>query len=275
MANETPLLSPGNHSSTHLSTTLQRQFAAFLIAVQFLTRVPVPADLSGRGPHSTLLRASVIYFPLVGALVGLATATVILCASDLWSLGVAVLIGLACEALLTGALHEDAVADFCDAFGGGWTREDILRILKDSRVGSFGVVGLTLAIFLRAGALASIEPSWLLPVIVASATLGRWVILFVMTILPPVPDRASLARDVGQQIRVSELALGSLFAVPGIVVWAFAFPLASVVGVFVLLAIAVGFVRYVRRRIGGVTGDCLGFICYVSQVLVLLTATAR
>ena len=98
-------------------------------------------------------------------------------AGRFWPIGLAVVIGLAFEALLTGAFHEDAVADFCDAFGGGWTRDDILRILKDSRVGSFGALGLILAVALRGGAIATLETDRLIAAVTASAALGRWAIL--------------------------------------------------------------------------------------------------
>ncbi len=203
------------------------------------------------------------------------TATVIVGGSRLWPVWVAVVLELAVEALLTGSFHEDAVADFCDAFGGGWTRDDVLRILKDSRVGSFGALGLALAVTARAGGLAALDPSVLVPAVVASACLGRWVILLVRAMLPPVPDRPSLAGDVGERLSAREVALGGLFAVPGVVVWAVADPYRVVVTVAILLFFAQMFVAYVRRRIGGVTGDCLGCTCYIGQLIVLLVASAR
>ncbi len=117
---------------------------------------------------------AVAWFPFVGALIGLATALVVSGADLLWPPAIAVLVALACEAVLTGAFHEDAVADCCDAFGGGWTRDDVLRILKDSRVGSYGVLGLGLAVALRATGIAALPGETLFPVVIASATLGRW-----------------------------------------------------------------------------------------------------
>src|SRR5262245_41540059 len=125
---------------------LKAQVRAFLAAVQFLTRIPVPSFAAGREEAAADLRQGEVYIPLVGGLVGLSTSGVILAATYLWPMGLAVVLGLAWEAWLTGALHEDAVADFCDAFGGGWTREEVLHILKDSRIGSFGTVGLGLAL---------------------------------------------------------------------------------------------------------------------------------
>lgn len=255
---------------------LRYEPAAFLTAVRFLTRVPVPewffpADVE----PAVLLRASAVYFPLVGALIGAATAAVIAGAEQLWSVWLAVLLGLVFEALLTGAFHEDAVADFCDAFGGGRSREDVLRILKDSRVGSFGALGLTLAVLLRAGGIAALEPGQFVSAIVASATLGRWVILLVMALLLPVPGRASLARDVGERLSVGEVVVGSLLTLPGIVGWALVQPGRCAVAVAILLIFVVAFAAYLRRRLGGVTGDCLGCAAYAGQVLVLLVAAAQ
>jgi adenosylcobinamide-GDP ribazoletransferase len=244
----------------------------FLAAVRFLTRLPVPGGL---GTSPALLPKAVIFFPLVGALIGLFTGAVIWAASSLWPTPLAVLIGLAAEAVLTGAFHEDAVADFCDAFGGGWSREDILRILKDSRVGSFGALGLTLAVLFRTAGLAAVHAEHLLAVAVASAALGRWGMLPVMALLPPVPGRASLARDVAERLSIGDVLLGGLLALPGVVAWAVTNPL-GIAGALVALLVFIGiFVAYVRRRLGGVTGDCLGCACYAGQIIVVLAATAR
>ena len=106
---------------------------SFSVAVRFLTRLPLP---EGRPVEGHELPAAAAFFPLVGLGIGAVTAGVVLAADALWSLWIAVGLSLVVEAWLTGALHEDAVADFFDAFAGGWTREDVLRILKDSRLGS-------------------------------------------------------------------------------------------------------------------------------------------
>jgi adenosylcobinamide-GDP ribazoletransferase len=198
----------------------------------------------------------------------------ILMAGRLWPIGLAVVIGLAFEAFLTGAFHEDAVADFCDAFGGGWTRDDILRILKDSRVGSFGALGLGLAVALRGAGIASLATDRLLAAVVASATLGRWAILPAMWALPPVADRESLSRDIGRQIGAKSMALGTALAIPGYAGFALSDPVRAAIAVAVVLAVAACLVRYVRRKLGGINGDSLGFLCYASQVVVLLTAAA-
>jgi len=147
--------------------------------------------------------------------------------------------------------------------------------MKDSRIGSFGALGLLLAVGLRVTSLASLEPAHLILTTMASAALGRWAILLLMATVPPVPKRDSLAKDVGEQIGGREVAIGSLLALPGIVGYAMHDPQRLVIGLFAVIVITFVWGRYVRWRIGGVTGDCLGAICYAAQVTVLLAACAK
>jgi adenosylcobinamide-GDP ribazoletransferase len=250
-------------------------YRSLLVAVQFLTRLPTPKVAMGdEAQRCKILGRSVAYFPLVGALIGAMTGATIRLGGQFWPIGLAIVIGLAFEALLTGAFHEDAVADFCDAFGGGWTRDDILRILKDSRVGSFGALGLILALALRGGAIAAIETDRLIAAVTASAALGRWAILPAMWALPPAADRKSLSRDISRQIGSKRLVLGTLMAVPGCSWLAFISPGRLAVGCAASVVLIAWLVRYVRRRLGGMNGDCLGFLCYASQVVVLLITAA-
>jgi adenosylcobinamide-GDP ribazoletransferase len=251
-----------------------RQFHAVITAAQFLTRLPLPCGMNRVEPDPTLLRAAVVYFPLIGGLIGAFTSSVIAASLLFWHPVVAVAIGLIAEALLTGAFHEDAVADCCDAFGGGWAREDVLRIMKDSRVGSFGALGLMLAVLLRGGCMLSIPAGELVATVAASAAVGRWAILLLMATAPPVPNREGLAKDVGEQIRWRELMVGSLFAGLGLAVYAWTAWLRTGIGLAAVAAFTFTWAGYVHRRIGGVTGDCLGFACYLGQCVFLLAATA-
>ncbi len=259
-----------------LGNRVRRQYRAFFVAVQFLTRLPTPhLDLDDEAERTAMLRRATAYFPAVGALIGAGTACLILLAGRVWPFGLAVVLGLACEAVATGAFHEDAVADFCDAFGGGWTRDDILRILKDSRVGAFGALGLGLAVALRGGAMAALPGDRFAAAVVASATLGRWAILPAMWMLPPVAERASISRDVGQSIGPGRLALGTTLAGMGCLPMALASPARLGVMLLAITALTIVVVRHVRRRLGGITGDCLGFLCYSAQVVALLVADGR
>lgn len=244
---------------------------ALLVAVQFLTRLPVPG---GRDPadSATLSRATV-FFPLVGGGVGLVTATVLWAAAHLLPLPVAVVVALAAEALLTGALHEDAVADFCDAFGGGRDRAGILRILADSRIGSYGTLGLTLAVLLRGTAMAMLPSHLLFPAIVAGATLGRWTMVVLMALLPPPADHRSLARDLGRRLKTRHLMTATALAAPGAAALAVLAPWRAAAALVALLGFVAVARRYLDRRLGGATGDCLGAAGYGGQLIVLLAAT--
>jgi adenosylcobinamide-GDP ribazoletransferase len=251
---------------------LARHWHAFVTAVQFLTRVPLPGGMNRPDPDLTLLRAAVVYFPLVGGLVGAFAGGVVWAALLLWPPVVAVALGLIAEAVLTGGFHEDAVADCCDAFGGGWTRDDVLRIMKDSRVGSFGALGLTLAVLLRGGCLSALPASELVWAVAASGAVGRWAVLVLMRAVPPVPHREGLSKDVGERIGRRELVIGSLYTLIASVAFAVLKPVPAVLGVVAVVVVTLAWGWYVRRRIGGVTGDVLGTACYLGQCVILLAA---
>jgi adenosylcobinamide-GDP ribazoletransferase len=250
-----------------------------LLAVQFLTRVPVPPldRLTSAAVRQGLVR-SVGWFPLVGALVGLVTALVLLGSARLWPLPVAVLLALIIEARLTGAFHEDAVADTCDGLGGGSTPEDVRRILKDSRIGSYGALGLGLAVGLRVALLLALpwqeRPLLAVAATVASACFGRLLVVALMAALAPAPAGESLAKDIGSGIGSGTLGLGVATAVPGLAPWAFGQPVAMAAAMGAAGLFLWWFTRYLLRRIGGSTGDCLGFAAYCGQLLLLLAATA-
>lgn len=246
-----------------------------LVAIQFLTRLPVWRVLPADAQRPDALGQAMILFPLAGTLIGLATAALFWLGLQIWPVWIAVLIALAGEALLTGALHEDAVADFCDAFGGGRNRDGILRILKDSRIGSFGMVGLGLALALRAAAMGYLPVDLRWSAIVAAATLGRWLVVPITIWLPPLSGRPGLARSLAQPGGLATILAGTAMASVGTIALALCAPTHLVGAGLLLLLFTFWLVRHVRRRLGGVTGDVLGFACYAGQLLVLLAACAR
>lgn len=246
-----------------------------LLAVQFLTRIPVPllVSLSREQVDDGLARA-MAWLPPVGTLIGLTSAAVFVLASMVWPPIIAALLALGVEVLLTGFFHEDAVADFFDAFGGTARGENALRIMRDSRIGSYGTVGLTLAIGLRVAALVTLSPNLVVAAIIAAATIGRLWAVLLSAILPPPPSDGDTASRMGRSIPRSRALGGVLLAVPGCV------PLALIRPDVLLLSAAIGLiflmwiVRFLRDRIGGSTGDCLGFATYAGQLSVLLVAAA-
>ncbi|WP_153558167.1 adenosylcobinamide-GDP ribazoletransferase [Roseimaritima sediminicola] len=255
----------------------------FVAAVQFLTRLPVPMPgvTVDEDPQKILrrLQHAVVYFPLVGGLIGLATAAMLLAAVGAgfppW---IAALLALGGEAWLTGAFHEDALADSCDALGGGWTREQVLEIMRDSRLGTYGVVGLTIGIGLRAAALATIltqPPAWVLAAVVCSAASGRLAILALMVTTAPTVGREAKTGDVaGRQPIGRGVAAAAFSAALWLPFWFFEPAIMTgsllVTGVFLW-----EFRRRILRRVGGTTGDLLGCVAFVVQGIVLLGATLR
>ena len=187
-----------------------------LLAVQFLTRVPVPfvSRLSEEVVRVGLSRA-VAWFPLVGALIGAVTAGTVLLAEQVWPRVVAVIIALIVEARLTGAFHEDAVADFCDGVGGGRDPAHTRQIMKDSRIGTYGALGLTLAVALRAVLTGLLDPAVLVFAIIAAAAFARLLAVIVMAIVPAIalPSGSSAARGASSP---DASAAGTLLGASGL-----------------------------------------------------------
>jgi len=246
-----------------------------LLAVQFLTRIPVPgvARLPSDAVRIALGRA-VGWFPLVGALVGVATAGTLWLADQFWPRLVAVLLAFIVEARLTGAFHEDAVADFCDGMGGGRDASHIRQIMKDSRIGTYGALGLGLALALRLTLTYSLPLATTGFAIVAAATFGRFLAAATMFVVPPAPTAEGLGKDVSTAVRSRDLALAVLTALPGVLPFAAQNPMALLAALVGGVIFILWFRALLMRKIGGSTGDCLGFAAYAGQLLVLLAATA-
>lgn len=167
---------------------MSRQIQSLLNAVQFMTLVPTPR--TAQFDDDWLLSASK-YFPLVGAGIGLVCGGVLLAGSLIWSGVVPAMMAVAAGAALTGALHEDGIADTADGLFGGSTREQRLALIKDSRLGLYGAVALVLSFAIRVAALASLPP-WLgVATLVAGYSLGRTGIVAAMSALPYAGDAAT------------------------------------------------------------------------------------
>lgn len=246
-----------------------------LLAIQFLTRLPVPglSRLSADDVATGLVRA-VGWFPLAGGLVGVISSAVLVLTDGLWPRAIAVIITLIVEARLTGAFHEDAVADFCDGFGGGQTPERIHEIMKDSRVGAYGTVGLILAIGLRGALLWALPAGIVVPALVASAAFGRWLAVVPKAVLSSPPGVRGLASDIVAGTGMRQLAGASIVVLPFLLPIIWLRLQAALLAAVAAAAFIVWFCRFLMRHLGGVTGDCLGFSVYSGQLIVLLCITS-
>lgn len=245
------------------------QLRALLSAVQFLTRIPVPAT-AAYDPGD--LARSTTYFPVVGLVVGALGGAVFLLAAAAWPPLVAAALAVTVTILLTGAFHEDALADACDGFGGGWERERILAIMKDSRVGSYGAVAVAVAVVLKVGTLAAIAPGDAARALVAAHVVARWSSLPLIRWLPYVREAAGTGKPFAASVTPGRLAVGTSITI-AILVVALGGRALPVLVVAALVTAAAG--RYFRARIGGITGDCLGAANQVVEVATYLVLSAR
>lgn len=243
-----------------------------LCALSFLTRLPIPA---GSPAHGRPLSGAAWAFPLAGLVVGLiAGAGLALAAALALPPLVAALIGLSIAAALTGALHEDGFADTLDGLWGAADRERRLAIMRDSRVGGFGALGLVLLTGVKAAALAAVieqagaEAGWL--ALIAAAVAGRGLLPGVMRLTPPARETglAALAGRPGADRAVIAAGIGIL-ALPLLLG-----PGVGPVAAALALIAAVKMALIARWKIGGHTGDILGAVEQSVEMAVLLTAAA-
>ena len=240
----------------------------FRTAVAFLTRLPMPHP-DGATPQN-FVRAHRM-FPVVGALIG---AVVGLLCLGLRYIGVpdlaAAALALGGSAILTGALHEDGLADVADGFGGGRNLESKLEIMRDSRLGTYGAMILLVSFAAKLSALAAIPDGYVVPALIAAHALARGV-LPAMSMNLPYARTDGLARNAGQPDAVTSVIAGGLALLIALLSlsWTNALCTALAAG---LSAFAMA--RLAMRQIGGQTGDVLGGAEQVSEtaILVLLSA---
>lgn len=244
-----------------------QELRALGVAVAFLTRLPVPSSIHQLAPGD--LQRATSWFPLVGAFVGLVTASLAVFLDAHLPFAVALLVALLVEARLTGAFHEDAVADAFDAFGGGFSRERVLEILKDPRIGSYGALALFGAFLLRYEATQELPSGMFHAAVVAAASMGRLSGMLLLAALPTIPERASLGRDLATLPR-ARVAGALLCALPAIGWLAWLDKSSAALAVALCALVVAVAVRYVGRRIGGSTGDALGTATYAVQLTTLL-----
>ena len=252
-----------------MTAFFRNELRAIRMAVMFFTRIPLPS-LVNYEPAD--LQRSSAYFPFAGWIVGGVAALVWWGAIQIWPPAVASGASLIATLLLTGAFHEDGLADTCDGFGGGTTRKHILKIMRDSRVGAFGATGLVVMLALKWQAVAALplQPAWLAPALLLAAhTLSRGASGTLMTTLPYAQTDGK-AKPLATMLRGGRLALSLVFALA---------PLALLPPRFLWTLVAViaaraAMARLCKRRIGGYTGDTLGATQQVCEAAFYLSALA-
>lgn len=239
----------------------------FLTALMFFTRIPVPASL----PYSPeLLNKALRFFPLIGALVGALGAGVLWLALLIMPLPLALLLSMAACVFITGAFHEDGFADFCDGYGGGTNTERILEIMKDSRLGTYGVIGLLLILATKFTTLIHLPKIHIFNLLIVANTLSRLMPVFLVRTCPYIRhDALSKAKPIGNQVSSASLWIAILSVLPFLFLLP---PLLTVLMIVAALLVSWRFRTYIIKRSGGYSGDGLGALQQLTETTLYLIA---
>lgn len=255
------------------STGIIREIHSYYVAQSFLTRLNSPRWVSFTDENQ---KRSPRYYPLVGILVGLVCFGVYLAAASLLPIPLAVMLCMISGLILTGALHEDGFSDFCDGFGGGWKKDQILSIMKDSRIGVYGAVGLIALFALKFESLRQLATQ--VPfthfglILISAHSLSRWVPVCMMRSMDYIQSDASKSRGVANRIHLNDLIIATVFTlIPSAY-------LATQWNPWILTILPASLLirgmmqAFLKRSIGGYTGDCLGAVQQITEVMIYLLA---
>ena len=247
---------------------IKRQIHYFLTAVLFFTRIPCPKWVD----HSEeILNKSNRYFPLVGILVGMIASLVLVAVNLVFSIHIAILLSMISSIWVTGAFHEDGFADVCDGFGGGWNKERILTIMKDSRLGTFGVIGLIAILGLKYLSLSELHHNSvnLVIVIISGNSISRAIATVLLFTHKYVRDiDTSKVKPTSKKMSIKSLVISFFFGIIPL----FFFNNYSIFLVLIPLFFTYLYMSYFFKKwIGGQTGDCAGALQQVSEIVFYLS----
>ena len=249
----------------------REELALLALAVQLLTRCPVPAQ---DAPGAARSGAAARYYPLVGVAVGAFAGIVFWLAHLVFPHLLALVLATAASLLATGAFHEDGFADACDGLGGGRTREQALAIMRDSRLGTYGAAGLGLMLAAKVLALAAVPPDAIPLLLVAGHAASRSSAVLALATSAYVRDEG-LARSVSDTLGPGSLALALGFGAAALALLALL--VAAAVVLAALAGLAAGHLAMraaYERKLGGHTGDCLGAVQQMSELGLYLGVVA-
>lgn len=249
------------------------QVRLFFIALQFFTRLPIPQWV---GFDANWLHQSSRYFPAVGVVVGATAAAVFGLAVMLWTPFVAILLSTGASIFLTGAFHEDGFADTCDGLGGGATKQRVLEIMTDSRIGAYGAIGIGLLLVLKCAALSGMSTQTAIASLLVAHPFSRLTSTFLIWKLDYVKQEGK-SKPLAQRMSNAEFAIATatvivvllVIGLTGLLPW-----LVLVAGMAAAGAAAWWLARKCIRRLGGYTGDCLGAVQQLSEVAFYLAVLA-
>jgi adenosylcobinamide-GDP ribazoletransferase len=250
--------------SVEKSIPLKSWTENFFEAAGFLTIFPVPFSWRGRQPES--LARSMNFFPVIGALLGLLCFWCYAILQNVLPPLAACTVLVFLPVVLSGGLHADGFGDFCDGFFGGKNKEDILRIMKDSRIGAFGALGLIFIVLMKFSLLNSLPHKlFFFPFALAA---GRWSQVVLSFFLPYAGLEGGIGSATASRVTSRELIAATGF----MLLISLLGGIQAVTGLFSLVPVLVGLSLFYKQKIGGVTGDLLGAASEVSEIWILAAA---
>ncbi len=241
---------------------MARQFNLFFIALGFFTRIPVPKSVDFSEQH---LNHASRYFALVGLLVGACSAVAFALTQLILPLEIALLLAMLVSVLITGCFHEDGLADVCDGFGGGWTAEQKLQIMKDSRLGTYGAVSIWFVLSLKFYVL--LQLSFIIPALLIGHCLSRGLAVLMIQALPYAQiDQASKVKPLAKKLSNIDLIIS-------VAICTLVLAACGLAAGAILLALIIIFpllMRWQLKNIGGFSGDTLGATQQISELVCYL-----
>ncbi len=248
---------------------MKKEVHIFFTALMFFTRIPCPKWVDH---DPTYLQKSSKYFPLIGWIVGLIGAFTFWVTQYVFPQEIALLFSMIATVYATGAFHEDGFADVCDGFGGGWTKDKILTIMKDSRLGTYGVIGLISLLGMKFSALNNLPNEIIMITIISGHALSRFIATTLLYTHPYVQDiDKSKVKPSAKNMETYQLLIAGFFGI---------LPLVLFLNPWVFLAIIPAYLskvflgRKFKKWIGGQTGDCAGAVQQLSEVVIYLSLLA-
>jgi adenosylcobinamide-GDP ribazoletransferase len=248
---------------------MKKELRIFLTSVMFYTRLPCPKWVDHSAEY---LKESARYLPLIGIIIGAIGALVYEVAIFLFPQAIALLLSMIATILVTGAIHEDGLADVCDGFGGGWTKEDILRIMKDSRLGLYGIIGIVSILSLKFASLNYLQQASIPIVLITGHALSRFTAVTLLYTHEYVrSDATSKVKAAAVHFQKSSFFVAAIFGLAPLLFF-------STLSVFIVL-IPVAIARWYlgsmfKKKIGGQTGDCAGATQQICEVVFYLSLVA-
>ncbi|MDO5569939.1 MAG: adenosylcobinamide-GDP ribazoletransferase [Bacteroidales bacterium] len=234
-----------------------------LAAVMFFTRIPLWKWFS---PTKEEYKNLVSYWSMTGWITGGLMSLVFFISYSIFSIETSVIFALISRLILTGALHEDGLADFIDGFGGGTNKEKILSIMKDSHIGSYGVTGLIIYFLLAWSLIFSLGPEKAVIVLFIADPAAKFISSNIINFLPYArKEEDCKSKILYSKMDIKEIAISAFFGIIPIIVF---FPIVYILSLIPAILFFFIYIFYLNKKIGGYTGDCCGALFLISELLI-------